>query len=1190
MAVDMPKIPGGFPWILQEMFEATVSKGLGAYIRAEAEKYERTFTQQLKAAVPGDDFLGQKVTRVDAAADRATLQVTLSPQDVPGVPGLRLGAAKAEFLVERWINLTDSSKPPIKIIETTSFSIQLELSKKENYELKLGYAQDDSIANQTRIIFASVDWKNPQFRLLGLLGRTDKGGILIDVEGESPAAIPLGGTPSGLKGIGLLYGEHFAPLLPGAVPGNAMDSLGSADAGAYAVWAQTPKNLATWIAVPDDINLYGISATLVDMGSSGGLARLEKFGLAYITYGPTIILTGELRVLEKIDGGRTIGVIDLRSRSVFARGSQTIDVIPWEPGALIAEGNIEVSASLTDDRRTYIAIGGYAMNGCSMKLLEFLELKGGVRVVPAQGIAARAVGRISAEGNVAGFSGGYNFWIDISGGLGWNPVALESRLEIGGVIWIKALDKRLSLGAWLISELYLQKPLIFRMKVNFEIKISFVKIRIPVSLFDLKQMEPATPAPALEHSATKPLAIMHPPSGFVGVLNPAKPKVWPDTMFVFDFQRNAGESPIIVNPVSGALREAGIDVRHRFEELVIERRNPADGTFSPLPDVRASWLLNAAGGGVGLSSRLAIPCNDPLVWLQRYDYAQPDSNDRVDAYRLQTFGIGPARLYPVQPSGRASARFEDIEVSASLDFWLAAVPWDRDYARALAMQTMQIDFSSLSATGRTLLATDWCELRVLGPEATPPKFWIDNGTATQPLLVRAQDGKAEWSVAVQREPDEAGLPLIVYSESTHLIAAIGYRTARTFVNPVPDTQILAPGRYRVRTAGNSTASFRGTSAPESGTWRVEREFEVVPPPLRPYLRYSTLGDERLFGLEAGGWNPNPVGHGFGHYPEHLGQIRASVGYLDRIYPTVFVRTDEDASETLYAVRDCLQGTLAGPKASQDWRTDMGQTPAIEDELSFEVAEAAGLHQLTVKRLAADGVGPGDIIDEWTYRVSRYTSAAAHLGVGCLLRHAIGPFGTRSLSSTGGTAPPPGFDLDAVTIAAVGGDWALPALVSGFVGIESAQAGLSFLQALEWCGVFAAPVYPLDLGPFARPEKPDLCLVMDRAEAPVALLLRTAEPCDWRRIEVVAATCFDNAAARRFSVKLIPSPDGCQCLLILMAEGVPVRVPRGAMMLRLRFKLEAEGLPRLTRIADPGQTAEEVVTFFNQPLGAAWWEA
>lgn len=51
----------------------------------------------------------------------------------------------------------------------------------------------------------------------------------------------------------------------------------SADAGAYADWAQTPKNLATWIAVPDDINVYGISATLVDMGSSGGLARLEKF-------------------------------------------------------------------------------------------------------------------------------------------------------------------------------------------------------------------------------------------------------------------------------------------------------------------------------------------------------------------------------------------------------------------------------------------------------------------------------------------------------------------------------------------------------------------------------------------------------------------------------------------------------------------------------------------------------------------------------------------------------------------------------------------------------------------------------------------------------------------------------------------------------------------------------------------------
>src|SRR4051812_34444425 len=107
MSVDLPAIPGDFPRILTDMFEASIYKDLAAYIRAEvaglAQKYQREFTDQLRTAVPGDDFLGQKVTRVDDAADRATLQVQLSG-DVPGVPGLKLGAAKAEFLVERWVN------------------------------------------------------------------------------------------------------------------------------------------------------------------------------------------------------------------------------------------------------------------------------------------------------------------------------------------------------------------------------------------------------------------------------------------------------------------------------------------------------------------------------------------------------------------------------------------------------------------------------------------------------------------------------------------------------------------------------------------------------------------------------------------------------------------------------------------------------------------------------------------------------------------------------------------------------------------------------------------------------------------------------------------------------------------------------------------------------------------------------
>jgi hypothetical protein len=102
-------------------------------------------------------------------------------------------------------------------------------------------------------------------------------------------------------------------------------------------------------------------------------------------------------------------------------------------------------------------------------------------------------------------------------------------------------------------------------------------------------------------------------------------------------------------------------------------------------------------------------------------------------------------------------------------------------------------------------------------------------------------------------------------------------------------------------------------------------------------------------------------------------------------------------------------------------------------------------------------------------------------------------------------------------------------------------------------------------------------------------MRTAEPCDWRRVEIVAVTGYADAAARRFAVRPLPSPDGCQCLMVLEADGVPVRVPRGDLLLRIRFKLEAEPLPRLTLEADPTRTFEEIVTTFVQPTGATWWE-
>ncbi|APV39842.1 hypothetical protein PFAS1_10970 [Pseudomonas frederiksbergensis] len=1197
MSTDLPEIPGDFPEILKELFRNQLDLELRAFqqlVDKLRHKYELQFSDELKAARPGDTFLGLKVTNFDELADTATLQVRVTDADVPFVPGLKIGEATADFIVIRRINLTDNTAPLIDVRGVEGFSIELNLRKEKSYEIRLGYAQDDSIQTQSRIVLVGVKWEEPRFGVLGLLGKTNKGGLLIDLQGESPIAIPLGATGFGLKGIGILYGEHFAPRLDGAVAGNALEHLAKADAGSYADWAQSAKDLSTWLAVPEDIRLYGVSALLADMATGGKLVELRRYGLTYLSYGPTLIFGGETWFLDSIDVGKTVGVIDLRSKSIFGRTTQTLDMIPWAAGAFIAKGSLELSASLSDQKRTYFAVGGYAMDGCSVKLFDFVTLAGGARVVPSQGIAARAKGPIASQLEIGGFTGGYNLSFDIQGGIGWNPAALEAKLVILGTLWIKAFGDKLSLSASLTTELYIKKPLIFKMNVDFEFSCRFGSVHVPLKIFEYENKEPATPEPTLKLAADAPLARMHPPSGIVGQLDPSKPEVWPDMMFVLDFQRRAGDSGIVVNPVDGHVVEAGIDVYHLFTTLMIERQDPVTKAFSTVPDVRASWLLNAADGATLISSRLAIPCNDPLGWLQSFDYAQPSTSRRLESFRLQTFGMGPTRPYLAPHGGQAIARFEDVTVYAAESFWLVAVPWADGYQRALNLRQFKVEFStSLASGGRATLAVQTCELRILASQNRAPGVWITNGNVQACTLLRpVSNDQGEWSLTIERTSAEVALPLIVSSERLNLVCAIGYSAGDTIVTNLPDTQVLAPGHYRLRIAGESSANFRGKRAPATSHWAVEREFDVVPPPLRPYLRYSTLGDERMFGTDAGGWNPNPAGQGFGHYPDHLCQLRASVSYLHQIYPTLFVRTDNDAIDVEVPVTPCQQGTPAGSKSSGEWRVETGQANpvVVERELSFPFSQNAGFHQITVRRTASDGSGIGDVVDQWTYRVSGYRSPSAHLWTTSTLTRAIGPFGSRSLPHAVAAPVPTGFDLDAVPAAQIGTGWALPKSIASLVGVESTQAGLSFLQLLEWCRIFTGACYPLVEGPFAHPTPSDICLLMDQAAAPAALLLRTSEPCDWRRVEVAAVTSYDNESARRFSLKIVPSPDGCQCAMLFLAEGVPVRIPKGALLLRIRFRLECDPLPRLTLAAAPTQTFEEIVTVLDQPVGIDdWWE-
>jgi len=89
MSMELPAIPGEFPKILRLKFIEDANKTLAAHagdkISGLAEKYERQLTDELVAKVPGGDFLGRKVTRVDAAIPQRLVHLS---GDVPqgGIP------------------------------------------------------------------------------------------------------------------------------------------------------------------------------------------------------------------------------------------------------------------------------------------------------------------------------------------------------------------------------------------------------------------------------------------------------------------------------------------------------------------------------------------------------------------------------------------------------------------------------------------------------------------------------------------------------------------------------------------------------------------------------------------------------------------------------------------------------------------------------------------------------------------------------------------------------------------------------------------------------------------------------------------------------------------------------------------------------------------------------------------------
>jgi hypothetical protein len=1191
----LPNIPGDIRVILIERFVRFVSGGIRDFIQEDipriAEEQEDALNAELAQARVGGKFLSQPI--VAETADTVTLLTRFVDVGIPGVENVKLRLARAELEIERRVNLTTSTMPPIFVRDIPAFAIEI-VEETKTHQIAIGGGFEEITgAEQYRV---GIRWETPEVYFRGLLAVRENGGFLIDVHSASDFCIPLAASGFGLKGAGLLYGEHFAPDLrdPGSTE-PVVARMERASAGEYLGWARK-NDLERWAPVDESIRTFGVSGTFCDVLCSGQIVVIEEAGIAFIDYGPILVFGGRVKILKTTDAGDLLGAVDVRSKSFFGRSNMSIDAIPWAPDAIRFTGVNELSASLKDQNKTWWAMGGYGMDGCRLKILGFLELWGGMRIIPLQGAAVRGGGRAEGQVEFIGTGAGYSLAIDANARFGWNPLALGGNLRVSGDAWLKIFGKKLGAGISADLGLQLPKPLELRLYVEFRLSLPWPLSdkTFGTTIFSLldREVRPADPPIALAAGAG--LGYIHGPSGTLGELTGTTTRVWPDVAFDLVFQRSAAGPRTIVNPPSlaGVHEEGGIRVSHRISQLEIAKLD-SNSNEVVVPGVSASWLLSKSGGGTVPTSRLAIPCNDPLGWLNSFDYAEPDTVKPLVLFVLQTFGSGPAETIPTDPATHfARVHVERLVVESRSALALIATPWAGDYGRLLGGGGRYvISIAGPEAGGSTPLAVREYEIRVIEGPDREPDLALSGGTVTGATVVQHfADNSVEWAISISRQPSEYRDPIeIGNGESGLSLAAVGYRLDGMSEVEGGTITVLEPGRYRLHLQGESEARSRHGS--ETTGWTpIARDFEVVRPPLRPYLKFATFGDERIFGLSAQGWNPNPRGSGFGHYQDHLGVIRARVSYLSKIYDRLWISPREDVAPVAVRVAPARDGSLAGSRSSREWEIATGQAPAPEEELVLQLPSTSGLALARIYfSLSGDGTDL-DLtapLDQWTYRVSAYTNPVAHLKPAReALSWAYGPFGARRLDLTAGSALPAGFDFAASPAAKLKAGWALPAEIARLAKVSDASAGLGFLKLLEWAGVFRTSA-AAEENVLIPPPAPELALLLDTAASPVGLLLRTSEPCDWRRVEANIVVGDLDGSHVRLSARLAPSGDGCASIVLLEADGVPVRVTSGPLALQIRFHLACAGLPRLTHTSDPDQADEVFSLLFDQPYGPAW---
>lgn len=1189
------------------------ANAVGEWTEQQAEAY-------LAGLTVGQEISSNPTIRVLGVDDAYVTMLVRGRKSIgPVSPFLRL-----EARVSKDVNVT--SEGPLSQVDIVDLvgDLLVEKEKVVRGAIALGYLDGAWLGRGMLKILPAG------FGLDIFLGGLDKRGFMIGLDLDLPAPVPLGTSGLGLKGIGGDFAYNFVPRLE-SPPGTPVLEPTAAD---YVAWARNDA-VDRWRPGPLADTAVGVAirADLVTAMDNGWTLTLEPIGMAVLVPGPVFVVGGAGKLLKQ-NSVRAEGylAIDIASASI-ALGLSVAVRVPAVGQPMLVEGTGALNAffSFEDPGSWYLRLGTKP-SPVSIRVLRhpaFWTATGyltfdaeqvlfGVGLAVDQSWKAWIV-QLKAKAS-----------INADALVGWDPLQLRVGVRLVGELGLKVWKIGLALKLWAEAVADIPDPTRLRFAIGYEIDLPWPVPDVSGSTDLVLGDDPSAPtlgSPLLAGaSGSMRVAALQTITGRQWELATGSlPQVWPDVELVVPFARPVTDatSTVVGDPVPPE-NAGGYSVTNRLETL--ELRDLVHDTV--VPDVRAVWA--AAPGGT--TARLHVLARDPYAWLLPHDATHGFSYTTPSLWYEQRFGLGPEAAFTAQ------RRFGSVLIDP-----LGSADLVDDFApdittRVLRSGRFQLAFRHSDGTP---VEVDRVSLLILSSRDTPGKLHVDGAQDVDFGHLRHVTGELHLF--------EVGFTFAARStfdvdpgDEALLLVAVRYRVAAGAVTATGTTTLLKTGRYRLTLTGRTEATKPDPDYPDAAPvdWGLVHDFEVVhPDTTRPYTIAAAPGDARGFGTERDEWHPAAAGAGFPGYRDYAVGARTKVNYLDQIFSKLELKVVSDGGaftvELLVPAPNAAGDSTALPESS-GWVAAGGGAIGPDDELvgAVPLPNDPGPADVEVTVVRPDG--SRHVLDRWPCVISRFRNFKEHLAwSGTCITTAYGPSGPASLAACaipGESFRRPtsyervkgsryGLDLQVELrnarvidlgdiysplrprpeeLSSVPAGWSLPFGLGELVAPKSPTWARRALQfALRSNARFS--LSPTRVEGFTAPVTSTIVeAIVDSEGRPYALLLRTPEPLDWRRVTATmrvahteqgageaCPTGYANRHPLHLSVTLLPTPDASGALVVGSFAGTPTRLPRGVVDLTLTFDPAADGLVRLRPLPAVGATPEIVTLRFVQPSGASW---